>query len=404
MKNFNKNILTFVIIFIIVVMGLWSSRVSEILEAGIEETKALMRDNGFFEGFNVFTGKVETAFSEGLTYHKDFLDLNSAIQKNMGTARIDKGDMTVIKSKSGYLSYLRKEMPERALKKRAKNTAKLYKAAKENGAEFLYIMAPVKGYYMEYPENVEDYNKQNCDAFLRALDDAKVPYLSLIKEMKKDGITEEEMFFITDHHWKPEYALWAVNNVAEELNKRFGFEYDKEKLDIENYKVEIHFNAFLGSQGKKAGQYFSELGIDDINIITPDFETSFTDTQVGKDYVKTGAFSEVLIHKDHVSDADYYNKNPYAAYLGGDYREQIIENHLNIEGKNVLLIKDSFSCAFAPFLSMTTHNTHLLDMRDFSEFEGDRINVAEYIERVKPDYVLVMYTGVTSEDKLYDFE
>ena len=68
------------------------------------------------------------------------------------------------------------------------------------------------------------------------------------------------------------------------------------------------------------------------------------------------------------------------------------------------MLKDSFSCAFAPFFAMTTHNTYLLDMRDFAEFKGDRINVREYIERVKPDYVLVMYTGVTGEDRVYDFE
>lgn len=403
MKRFNKNIITFTMILVIVVMGLWASPVPEVLKAGLEETKEHMKETGFFDGFGFFTWKIETAFSEGLNYHKDFLNLNSAVQNNLGTVQIDKGDTTVIKSKSGYLGYLREEIPKRNLKKRARRTARLYKAAKENGAEFMYIMAPVKGYYMEFPENVDDYNKQNCDAFIKALDDAEVPYFNLISEMKKDGITEEEMFFVTDHHWKPEYALWAANRVAEEMNKRFGFEYDKEKLDIENYNVEVHFDAFLGSQGKKTGQYFTELGLDDISIITPKFETSFTDTQVGKDYTMTGPFKDVLLHKFHIDEIDLYNKNPYATYLGGDYREQIIENHNNPDGKNILLIKDSFSCAFVPFFAMTSHNIHLLDMRDFDEFKGDRINVAKYIEQMKPDYVLVMYTGVTAEDKVYSF-
>lgn len=404
MKRFNKNIITFAIILVIIVMGLWASPVPEFLKTGMEETREYIKKNGFFQGFDVFTGKIETAFSEGLTYHKDFLDLNSAVQKNIGTMQIDKGDTTVVKSKSGYLSYVREEMPKETLKKRAEKTAELYKATKENGAEFMYIMAPVKGYYMEYAENVEDYNRQNCDAFIEELEDAGVPYFNLIDKMKKDRITEEEMFFITDHHWRPEYALWAANSVAGELKNRFGFEYDKEKLDIDNYTVEIHFNAFLGSQGKKTGRYFTELGLDDINVITPKFDTLFTDTQVGKNYAMTGTFSDVLIHEYHIGDADIYNKNPYAAYLGGDYREQILENHTNPEGKNIVLIKDSFSCAFAPFFAMTNHNTHLLDMRDFAEFKGDRINVAEYIKRVKPDYVLVMYSGVTGEDRVYDFE
>lgn len=403
MKRFNKNIITFITIFVIVVMGLWSSPVPEYLVKGLKDTKEYMDENGFFKGFGVFTWKIETAFSEGLTYHKDLLELNSAVQNNIGTVQIDKGDTTVIKSKSGYLSYLRSKMSKKTLKKRARKTARLYKAAKENGAEFMYIMAPVKGYYMDFPDNIDDYNRENCDEFIKALKDAEVPYFNLIEEMKKDGITEEEMFFVTDHHWKPEYGLWAANRVAEELNERFGFEYDKEKLNIDNYNIETHYDAFLGSQGKKTGQYFTDHGLDNINIITPKFETSFTDTQVGKDYSKTGPFQDVLLHRYHIDEIDLYNKNPYATYLGGDYREQIIENHNNLEGKNILLIKDSFSCAFAPFLSMTAHNTYLLDMRDFDEFKGDRINVKKYIEKIKPDYVFVMYTGVTGEDLVYNF-
>jgi hypothetical protein len=93
------------------------------------------------------------------------------------------------------------------------------------------------------------------DFFHLKLEKANVPYYSLISQMEKEGITEEEMFFVTDHHWKPEYALWAANKVADELNARFGYEYDEEKLNIDNYNVEIHFNAFLGSQGKKTGKY-----------------------------------------------------------------------------------------------------------------------------------------------------
>jgi len=135
MKRFNKNIITFIMIFIIVVMGLWASPVMEFLETGLQDTKNYMEKNGFFEGFDIFTWKIETAFSEGLTYHKDFLDLNSAVQNNLGTVQIDKGDTTVIKSKSGYLSYLRDEMPNKTLKKRARNTAELYKAAKANPKE-----------------------------------------------------------------------------------------------------------------------------------------------------------------------------------------------------------------------------------------------------------------------------
>lgn len=404
MKRLNKNAIIFITTFSIIIIGLFSGGfLKDIYKSFKDLTKIFLLEDTFTT-LNQFTDSVESASSQGLLYHKEFVDINSSLQKNMGTAVIYKDDMTVVRSKTGYLSYVRDEIPADVLKNRAENVAELYKSAEENGADFLYIMAPAKGYNMEYPENIIDYNKSNCDTFINELEKANVPYFSLISRMEQEGITEEELFFVTDHHWKPEYALWAVNRVAEELELRFDFKYDKEKLDINNYNETVYEDWFLGSQGKKTGQYFTTLGLDDISIFTPKFKTSFIDTQVGKDYSVQGTFEEVLLHKEHIETKDLYNKNPYATYLGGDYREQIIENTDNKDGKRVLILKDSFSCAFAPFFSTVTKDTYLLDMRDFDEFKGERINVEKYIEEIKPEIVLVMYTGATSEDVLYEFK
>ena len=116
-----KNIITFIVIFVIMLGGLVSSGVPDFLAEGISDTKEYIKENGIFGGISRFTWRVETAFSEGLTYHKDFLDLNSAVQNNMGTAIMEKGDTTVIKSKTGYLAYLRNRIPDETLEKRAEN-------------------------------------------------------------------------------------------------------------------------------------------------------------------------------------------------------------------------------------------------------------------------------------------
>lgn len=406
MKRFNKNIITFILVLIIVIIGLSSTGVLTYLKSGLIDTAEYMKENGFFQGVGRLSWRVETAFSEGLKYHKDFLNLNSSVQNNMGTVLIDKGDTTVVKSKTGYLSFLRDEIPLKVLKRRAKNISKIAKATKESGSEFLYVMAPVKGYNIDYAENIEDFNKYNCDTFIEELSKNGVSNFSLISEMEKEGITEEEMFFITDHHWKPEYALWAVNKVSEELNRRYGYEYDKEKINIDNYNITVYEDWFLGSQGKKAGIHFTELGVDDISLITPKYETSLVNTVVGAESTNAtqGSFEEVLLHKWHIDTKDYYNRNPYATYLGGDNHQQIIKNNYNKDGKTVLIIKDSFSCAFAPFFSMLNYKTYLLDLRNFPEFNGERIDVKDYIERIEPDYVIMMYTGVTEENLVYQFE
>ncbi len=362
MKRLNRNIVIFIITFSIILSGLFSVEFLKGIYRSFKELTNFFLLEDAFITFDRFTDSIETASSQGLSYHKDFVDMNSSLQKNMGTAVIYKDDMTVVRSKTGYLSYVRDEIPQEKLEQRAENVAELYKAAEQNGVEFLYVMAPAKGYNMEYPDNIVDYNKSNCDTFLAELKKTGVPYYSLISQMEKEGITEEELFFVTDHHWKPEYALWASDKVAGELESRYGFKYDKSKLDIDNYNEQVYEDWFLGSQGKKTGQYFTHLGLDDISIFTPKFKTSFVNTIMGKDYSVQGTFEEVLIHKDHIEEKDLYTKNPYATYLGGDYREQIIENTENKDGKRVLILKDSFSCAFAPFFSTITKDTYLLDM------------------------------------------
>ena len=92
---------------------------------------------------------------------------------------------------------------------------------------------------------------------------------------------------------------------------------------------------------------------------------------------------------------DYYNMNTYATYSGGDFRLQIMKNNLNPQGKKVLLIRDSFACAVAPFLSLQTRELHLCDMRDYDYYVGDKLNIKDYIQQIKPDYVLVLYAGIS---------
>ena len=103
---------------------------------------------------------------------------------------------------------------------------------------------------------------------------------------------------------------------------------------------------------------------------------------------------------------DYYKINTYATFSGGDFRLQIIKNNLNANGKKVLLIRDSFACVVAPFLALQTSELHVCDVRDYEYYVGDKLNIDEYIKEIKPDYVIVLYTGVSRIEELhgkYDF-
>ncbi len=397
------NVFVFLACFLIIISGIASLN----LWGGIYQSFTgfcnAFRQAGVFAALDTFTKNAEKACTEGIGGHDVYMDINSLFLRYTNAKIVEKEDITVVKSSTDYLANPRPYMEDAKLENRAQRVKELYDVAAENGAGFMYITAPTKGYDMQYPANVEDYTKSNCDRFSGFLEKENIPHLNLIEVMKEKGVSEEDMFFVTDHHWKPNYAFVAAGEISRCLSERYGFSYDEENTKIENYNVKTLKNRFLGSQGKKVGSFFTPLGPDDIDIITPKFETSLTEEQPNKGTVREGKFQDTVMYMENVAFRDLYNLNPYAAYSGGDFREQIITNHLNPDGDTVLLIRDSFSCAMSPFLSLNTSRLYCVDVRAGEMYVGDKIRVYEYIEKIKPDYVLVMYTGVSSGDDLFQF-
>ena len=281
----------------------------------------------------------------------------------------------------------------------------LKSVTEENGAHFLYCAAPSKEVYETVPCNMENHDKENYHNYLSRLSDKEIPFLDFSEVLRKEGIKDEDIFFYTDHHWKPYCGFVSANAICEELKNRYGFEYDKEIADFNNYSTKEYKDWFLGSYGKKVGTYFTWQGADDFELITPKFETSMIEEQPIKDETREGSFEETALYTENL-EKDYYKYNTYATYCGGDFRLQIIKNNMKQDGKKVIIIRDSFACVVAPFLSLQTKELHICDMRDMEGLIGDKINIRDYIEEVKPDYVIVLYTRFgdsKDEDHRFDF-
>ena len=403
MKKINKNIFVFTIISLFLIVGLCSSELWEDMKDAV---KNFAKSNKpVDQRVEKIIDDVEDISTKQLFYHDDMLDINSFVLNKTGTESIKKNNDVVVKADNDYLAYGVAAMPDNTLEKYADNISELYEYTKENNIPFLYVMTPQKGYGMEFPAGTDNFIKENCTAHLKNLDERGVPYLEIKQCMDDEGISEEEAFFITDHHWTPKTAIWATERICKELDARYGFDYDKSVFDLANYNVETYEDWFLGSQGKKVGRFFTDLYVDDIDIITPKFDTHLTVSQPLKNESKTGTFEQTLISKVRYENKGYYEYNPYVAYTGGDYHIQTIENHNNPEGKDILVIRDSYAAASTPFLSLTSHNVHMLDLREMSGMYGDRVaSVSEYIEEMDPDYVIIMYYGVNKDNAKYTFE
>lgn len=127
--------------------------------------------------------------------------------------------------------------------------------------------------------------------------------------------------------------------------------------------------------------------MDDFSVITPNYETDFTLAVPGKGIDRTGDYAHTMLVPEMFETKDYYNANPYAGYIGGDYGLCHIVNRQPPNDKRVLLVRDSFACAFTPYLAQACAELDTIDMRAFPQ------TIASYIEETKPDLVLFLYNA-----------
>lgn len=389
-KHINRNVILFMLIVLF-----WGF---EVLSAdtyyGLKEAAYSLIVK--HESLDSFIENVDTVSSKQLRNHKDFMDLYIVFQRLTGSSVIEKDDGTKIAwTDNGYLGTGVKYVSDEELEKSAAAVMELSDAAQAGNAKFLYVMAPVKGTWEEYPAGVDNFAISNHNRFVSMLEDKEVPTLDLYKEMKKCQMGEED-YFKTDHHWKPLTGFWAFGEICQNLQERYGFCYDTQFTDIENYHVTTIPNSFLGSTGKKIGTAFGMVDVDDFDVISPKFETAFIEERPFADHVRQGDFKETMCYPERLV-GELTEKNDYAYYSGGDFRLQILTNLNHPDGKTFVVVRDSYASPVTPFLSMVAKQVYVTDVRNFEWYVGEKQNIFEMIEDIQPDYVIVLYSGAETD-------
>lgn len=402
--KFNKNIILFVAVMLFILAGFTMNyydtikyHVYNFLVSG-EISLANVPD---------LLSKIDNTSVEQLRYHNAMMDLDSAKQCLMNTKVIPKTSSSVIVRTDcdSLVEPQSESFTDENLEIIADKVANLQEKAQSNGAEFLYVIAPRKTHAMDVPEHVTDYRNENLSAFADKLDARNVNTLNLRDILEEEGRLNEDLFFKTDHHWKTQTGFWAYGEICRNLNERYGFEYDPKYTDISNYETTLYSDIFLGSYGKKLGTYFVPGGKDDFTLIAPKFETNFTVVDPYDNLERSGSFHGTLLDTDDLTASDPYQANIYGVYRVDISRFQTITNHLKPEGKKILIIEDSFGCVVTPFLALNFAETHTIDPRQF--LTDEYVNIYDYIEQFKPDYVMLLYGGVEDPPHgygRYDFD
>ncbi len=341
--------------------------------------------------FEEWIGEVKKSYVDEVAFKESFLNLNGLFAKLTG--RTVYNDVSVLNN--GMLTY--GEMPKLNMSAMANGVSEFDTFLEANGISFLYLQAPLKedlaGSLL--PFGVEHCGNENANELLASLKQNKVDTLDLRQSISATPELVEQYFYRTDHHWNTHGAFKAFGETLAYLQTAFpDQEFDTTLADASNWEQTVYEDWFLGSRGKRVGEYFG--GVDDLVIYTPKFKTDMSFYLPKYRTYYSGSFSDAVIRSDFLDTPDHFNENAYCAYIGGDYP---LVHHVNRLAKNdlkVLLIKDSFSLPFQSFLSTAVRELDVLDPRHYKDS-----TVAEYIAASKPDIVIMMTNPSVFGDTVY---
>lgn len=340
----------------------------------------------------------ETIVNDALDSSHSFIQLYGGVQRLLGRRVLNdvQPQNTVYKLSDGTITFVN-PTPATNLSDHAEAYLTWQDTLTGLGIPLLHLQAPQKvgkESAPSLPVGVTDYGNQNADQFLSLITAGGASVLDFRETLKEDGEHWTSYFFATDHHWTPEAALLCTQDLVEYLNENYTMGLEPALTASDSFTAQVHEKIFLGSQGKRTGSLYA--GVDDLTVLTPNYETSFTYSISSSGTVRTGSFSESLLFLERLQETNLFQTNPYAMYSGGDYAFTRITNHENPGGPKILLLRDSYSCAFTPFLALQCSELITIDPRYFKD------DLLSCVEQECPDLVITLYTpGATANNTFF---
>lgn len=239
------------------------------------------------------------------------------------------------------------------------------------GVPMTAMFVPSTGYIVsdKLPLVHDRYNDDlYFDKISQTLEDGGISFVDLRDSFKRAyqyGGTQ--LYYKTDHHWTTQGAYIAYR----EYCKRFDLlTAPQEAFTVDKYP------GFYGTTYSKSGFWFTPS--DSIEVWSnPDN----TDGRIGvtiSDGDQTVKAAGSPFFYEHLLEDD-----KYPIFIDGNHAKTVITNQS--KSGTIIVIKDSFSHCFAPFLMETYGKVILLDMRYFNQ------DVTQIVKEENPSQVLVLY-------------
>ena len=201
------------------------------------------------------------------------------------------------------------------------------------------------------------------DTFRAALpENFSSPDLTAILQLDRSG---ERLFYRTDHHWTSEGAFAVFQQTAASL----GIE------SLPAYTRYTLTNDFRGTLSARSGNHRLT---DTITIYAPKDETSLLVR-----IPDTNEKSTSLYQAEALDGGD-----PYTVFLGGNH--PVVEiSSMNMNGRHLLLFKDSYANSFVPFLAPYYETITMVDPRYYYD------DLSLLIKQHEINEVLFLYSADT---------
>ena len=226
-----------------------------------------------------------------------------------------------------------------------------------------------------------DYPCENSDALLNEMQSQLASHVQTVETvplLREKCAHGEAVYYKTDHHWT---TLGAYYGYAEIL-KSFGME--NEIIPQEAFEKRVVSNSFYGTLWSAGGMKW--VRPDTVEFWLYGNEDSFLVTADGKEL--DGFYSEKwLSQKDH-----------YSAFLDGTHDVVTVTRKDGAPRPKLLILKDSFANAAAPFLAQHFD----LVLLNLSSTRQDFTALSDLAIQHQADRVVLIYTieNLITSDKL----
>lgn len=246
---------------------------------------------------------------------------------------------------------------------------KLSDIAEEGGIAFDTILVPTAAYSLREIYGISVFFDEG-----KAMNAAGEILGSRLIDVSDRFYGGEKLFFFTDHHWTSRGAYEAYRRYVSACS-------GKCMPDYENQKLRVVTKDFRGTLYSKV--LLESVRSDEITVPEYIFKTEAEFT-VGEETYASVFFPDRLEKKDK-----------YEFFLGGNYDKASIRIPANEKKTKLLVIKDSFANALAPYLMEDFREITLVDTRYF------RGNISKLMKDGDYDSVLVIYgIGNFAKEKL----